>query len=67
MTPIPASHRVLLRADVTTLATPGGDEPSQMSELWFRPQDDTVRLSLNAARQKVRICDAGTWWSYAEK
>jgi len=59
MTTIPASHRNLLRPDVTTLATLGGDGRSQMPELWFRLQDDTVRLPLNAAPQRVRICDAG--------
>ena len=67
MMTIPGSHRDLLRADLTTLATLGGDARSQMSELWFRRQDDTVRLPLDAARQKVRICDACRWWSYAEK
>jgi PPOX class probable F420-dependent enzyme len=53
MTTIPTSHRDLLDAQVATLATLG-DEGPQLSELWFLAEDDTVRLSLNTTRQKVK-------------
>ncbi|MBV9858339.1 MAG: PPOX class F420-dependent oxidoreductase [Streptosporangiaceae bacterium] len=54
MTTIPDSHRDLLGAQVATLATIGGDGRPQLSELWFLTEGDTVRLSLNTARQKTR-------------
>jgi PPOX class probable F420-dependent enzyme len=54
MTTIPASHRDLLDAEVATLATLGGDGRPQLSELWFLVEGDTVRLSLNTSRQKVK-------------
>jgi PPOX class probable F420-dependent enzyme len=54
MTTIPDSHRDLLGAQVATLATVGGDALPQLSEVWFLAEDDTVRLSLNTARQKVK-------------
>jgi PPOX class probable F420-dependent enzyme len=53
MTTIPASHRDLLDAQVATLATLGNDGP-QLSALWFLTEDDTVRLSLNTTRQKLK-------------
>jgi PPOX class probable F420-dependent enzyme len=52
MTIIPASHRDLLEARVATFATVGLDGYPQLSEVWFLAEDDTVRLSLNDARQK---------------
>jgi PPOX class probable F420-dependent enzyme len=54
MTTIPATHRDLLGADVATFATIGGDGRPQLSEVWFLAEDDTVRLSLNTSRQKVK-------------
>jgi PPOX class probable F420-dependent enzyme len=54
MTTIPASHRDLLDAEVATLATLGDDGWPQLSELWFLAMDETVRLSLNTTRQKVK-------------
>ena len=54
MTTIPDSHRDLLGARFATLATVGGDGRPQLSELWFLAEGDTVRLSLNATRQKTR-------------
>jgi PPOX class probable F420-dependent enzyme len=54
MTEIPASHRDLLDAQVATLATIGSDGRPQLSELWFLADGDTVRMSLNTTRQKVR-------------
>jgi PPOX class probable F420-dependent enzyme len=54
MTTIPDSHRDLLGAQVATLATVGGDALPQLSEVWFLAENDTVRLSLNTSRQKVK-------------
>jgi PPOX class probable F420-dependent enzyme len=51
---IPASHRDLLEARVATFATVGVDGYPQLSEVWFLAEDDTIRLSLNSARQKTR-------------
>jgi PPOX class probable F420-dependent enzyme len=51
---IPASHRDLLEARVATFATVGTDGYPQLSEVWFLAEDDTVRLSLNEARQKTK-------------
>jgi PPOX class probable F420-dependent enzyme len=54
---IPASHRDLLEAQVGTLATVGNDGRPQLSEVWFLVDGDageTVRISLNSSRQKVR-------------
>jgi PPOX class probable F420-dependent enzyme len=54
MTTIPDSHRDLLGAQVATLATLGDDGRPQLSEVWFLAEEDSVRLSLNTTRQKVR-------------
>lgn len=54
MAGIPDSHRDLLDAQVATLATIGPDGRPQLSEIWFLAEGDTVRLSLNTSRQKVR-------------
>jgi PPOX class probable F420-dependent enzyme len=54
MTTIPASHRDLLDAQFATLATLGADGRPQLSEVWFLAEDDTVRLSFNTTRHKVR-------------
>jgi PPOX class probable F420-dependent enzyme len=51
---IPASHRDLLEARVATFATVGVDGYPQLSEVWFLAEDDTIRLSLNSARQKTK-------------
>jgi PPOX class probable F420-dependent enzyme len=51
---IPASHRDLLEARVATFATVGIDGYPQLSEVWFLAEDDTIRLSLNEARQKTK-------------
>lgn len=53
-TSIPRSHRDLLDAGVGVLATVGADGRPQMTAVWFLAEDDTVRLSLNTSRQKVR-------------
>jgi PPOX class probable F420-dependent enzyme len=54
MTTIPGSHRDLLDAQFATLATIGSHGYPQVSVLWFLAEDDTIRLSLNTARQKTK-------------
>ncbi len=54
MAGIPDSHRDLLDAPVATLATVGPDGRPQLSEIWFLAEGDTVALSLNTSRRKVR-------------
>jgi PPOX class probable F420-dependent enzyme len=51
---IPDSHRDLLQSEVATLGTIGAGGRPQLSELWFLASDDTIRMSLNTTRQKVR-------------
>jgi PPOX class probable F420-dependent enzyme len=54
MTSIPESHRDLLNEQVLTLGTisPGGGP--QLSVVWFLAEDDTIKMSLNTRRQKVK-------------
>jgi PPOX class probable F420-dependent enzyme len=54
MTGIPGSHRDLLDSPVATFATIGPDGRPQLSEVWFLADGDTVTLSLNTSRQKVK-------------
>jgi PPOX class probable F420-dependent enzyme len=54
MATFPDSHRDLLDAQVATLATIGGDEYPQMTEIWFLCDDGELKLSLNTARLKTR-------------
>jgi len=51
---IPESHRDLLEAPVAILATVGPDGRPQLSAVWFLSENDTVRVSLNTNRQKVK-------------
>ena len=54
MSAIPDSHRDLLSAQVGTLGTIGPDGRPQLSEVWFLADGDSVSISLNSSRQKVR-------------
>ena len=54
MPEIPASHRDLLDGEFATLATIGPDGHPQLSEVWFLAEGDTVALSLNTTRQKIK-------------
>ena len=55
MPEIPASHRDLLDQPVASLATNGTDGHPQVTAIWFLVEDDdTIRISLNETRQKVR-------------
>jgi PPOX class probable F420-dependent enzyme len=58
MASIPDSHRDLLAADVAVLGTVGPDGRPQTSAVWFLAEGDTVRLSLNSARQKLKSLQA---------
>jgi PPOX class probable F420-dependent enzyme len=59
MTTLPATHRDLLKSDVAILATIGQDGYPQVTALWFLfDEDDTVKLSLNTTRQKVKNLQA---------
>jgi PPOX class probable F420-dependent enzyme len=54
MTTIPDSHRDLLDAQVAVLGTVGASGRPQLSATWFLAEGDTVKLSLNTSRQKVK-------------
>jgi len=54
MTTIPDSHRDLLDAQVAVLGTIGASGRPQLSGVWFLAEDDTIRFSLNTARQKAK-------------
>jgi PPOX class probable F420-dependent enzyme len=58
MTTIPDSHRDLLNAQVAVLGTIGASGRPQLSGVWFLTEDDTVKFSLNTARQKVKNLQA---------
>lgn len=53
-TSIPDNYRDLLSAEVATLSTIGPDGRPQLSEVWFLAEGDTVSISLNSSRQKVK-------------
>ena len=54
MTTIPDSHRDLLDRQVAVLGTIGASGRPQLSGVWFLAEGDTVKLSLNTVRQKVK-------------
>jgi PPOX class probable F420-dependent enzyme len=54
MPTIPESHRDLLQAGVAILATNGPDRHPQLSAVWFLADGDTLRISLNSSRQKLK-------------
>ncbi len=54
MATVPDSHRDLLDAPVATLATIGADGRPQLTAVWFLADGDSVRVSLNTARQKTK-------------
>ena len=55
---IPDSHKDLLGAQVAVLGTIGASGRPQLSATWFLAEGDTVRLSLNTTRQKVKNIQA---------
>lgn len=55
MITIPETHKDLLKANVAVLTTIGQDKYPQVTALWFLFDDDeTIRISLNTTRQKVK-------------
>lgn len=58
MTSIPDSHRDLLREQVLTLGTIGASGRPQLSNVWFLAEGDTIKMSLNTTRQKVKNLQA---------
>jgi PPOX class probable F420-dependent enzyme len=54
MTEIPDSHRDLLDAKYAVLATIAPDGRPQTSVVWFLAEGDTISISLNTTRRKVR-------------
>ena len=58
MTTIPDTHRDLLDAQVAVLGTIGASGRPQLSAIWFLAEGDTVKLSLNTSRQKVKNLQA---------
>lgn len=55
---IPASHKDLLSAQVGVLGTIGASGRPQLSGIWFLAEGDTVKFSLNSARQKTKNLQA---------
>jgi PPOX class probable F420-dependent enzyme len=58
MTTIPDSHRDLLNGQVAVIGTIGSSGRPQLSGVWFLAEGDTVKISLNTARQKVKNLQA---------
>jgi PPOX class probable F420-dependent enzyme len=54
MTSIPESHRDLLGEQFLTLGTIGATGRPQLSVVWFLAEGDTIKMSLNTTRQKVK-------------
>jgi PPOX class probable F420-dependent enzyme len=55
---IPDSHKGLLGAQVGVLGTIGASGRPQLSAVWFLAEDETVKISLNTTRQKVKNLQA---------
>ena len=51
---IPQSHHDLLQGSVATFATIAPDGRPQLTEVWFLAEDDTVSVSMNTSRQKLK-------------
>ena len=51
---IPESHKDLLSAQVGVLGTVGSSGRPQLSATWFLAEAETVKISLNTSRQKVK-------------
>jgi PPOX class probable F420-dependent enzyme len=55
---IPDSHKDLLSGQVAVLGTIGASGRPQLSAVWFLAEGDTVKISVNTARQKVKNLQA---------
>ena len=51
---IPDSHKDLLNAQIGVLGTIGASGRPQLSATWFLADGETVKISLNTTRQKVK-------------
>lgn len=51
---VPESHLDLLDSAVATFATIAPDDRPQLTEVWFLREGDSVGLSLNAGRHKLK-------------
>jgi PPOX class probable F420-dependent enzyme len=51
---IPATHQDLLNTNTGILATVGPDGRPQLSAVWFLAEENTIQISLNTSRQKVK-------------
>jgi PPOX class probable F420-dependent enzyme len=51
---VPDSALDLLHSDTAILATVGPDGRPQLSAVWFLAEGQTIRVSLNSGRQKVK-------------
>ena len=51
---IPDSHKDLLNAQIGVLGTIGVSGRPQLSATWFLADGETVKISLNTTRQKVK-------------
>ena len=58
MTTIPESHRDLLEKQVAVLGTIGASGRPVLAGVWFLAEGDTVKVSLNTSRQKVKNLQA---------
>lgn len=55
---IPEAHKDLLSAQVGVLGTVGASGRPQLSATWFLAEGETVKISLNTTRQKVKNLQA---------
>jgi PPOX class probable F420-dependent enzyme len=55
---VPESHLDLLDSAVATFATIAPDGRPQLTEVWFLREGDSVGLSLNAGRRKLKNLEA---------
>jgi PPOX class probable F420-dependent enzyme len=53
-TTVPSTHQDLLGTNTGILATVGPDGRPQLSAVWFLAEGNTIQISLNTSRQKVK-------------
>ena len=55
---IPASHKDLLSGQIGVIGTIGASGRPQLTATWFLAEGETVKISLNTTRQKVKNLQA---------